>query len=206
MEDIIIFAIIAALVGYRLYNQLGNKRFNEVHKKQSTLKVVKGVSKNVVNETIETPKETGNETVENKEALQAILEKEPQFTVNYFLNGAKSAYEIILTAFKDEETETLKQLLSVEVFEQFSKAIQERTAKYHWILVSDPMVSIEKIEVDKQTASITTSFYSEEIHYLEDAKGNIISGDASLSEQKSNIWTFQKKLGKDSIWKLVSTE
>ena len=42
------------------------------------------------------------------------------------LEGAKSAYEMIVTAFAQGDRKTLKDLLSREVYEGFERAITER--------------------------------------------------------------------------------
>jgi predicted lipid-binding transport protein (Tim44 family) len=50
------------------------------------------------------------------QSLTALMRADPGFDPGHFLDGAKSAYEMIVTSFAAGDEETLKQLLGVEVF------------------------------------------------------------------------------------------
>src|SRR5439155_15604627 len=58
--------------------------------------------------------------------LDAIAAADPAFAIKPFAEGAKSAYEMIVTAFAEGNREVLRNLLSPEVFESFSAALAER--------------------------------------------------------------------------------
>ena len=58
--------------------------------------------------------------------LLDIVRADASFDPNHFLQGAKAAYEIIVTAFAEGNRKTLKDLLNPEVYEGFSSAIAER--------------------------------------------------------------------------------
>ena len=55
-----------------------------------------------------------------------------------FLNGAKIAYETIITDFSDNDNKltTSKQLLSKKIFDQFNQALQERNKRGHFAELS----------------------------------------------------------------------
>jgi len=61
--------------------------------------------------------------------LDAIAAADPDFDAQHFLAGARSAYEMIVSAFAEGDRRTLKNLLSREVYDGFDAAIGEREKK-----------------------------------------------------------------------------
>ena len=59
------------------------------------------------------------------EGLKAITAEDRSFNPDTFLKGARSAYEMIVTAFAEGDRKMLKQLLSREVLDGFVAAIVE---------------------------------------------------------------------------------
>ena len=57
--------------------------------------------------------------------LKAINEADPTFSPKSFMEGAKSAYEMIVTSFATGDRQTLKSLLEKDVYDGFEKAIIE---------------------------------------------------------------------------------
>ena len=66
----------------------------------------------------------GNAAIEA--ALLQLSRVDAAFDPKHFVNGAKQAYEMIVTAFAEGNRKVLKELLSKEVFEGFSSAISDR--------------------------------------------------------------------------------
>ena len=62
-----------------------------------------------------------------------------------FVEGAKAAYEMIVTAFAQGDRKTLKDLLSREVYEGFERAIAERDKRGE--KVETTFVSIDKADI-----------------------------------------------------------
>jgi predicted lipid-binding transport protein (Tim44 family) len=60
--------------------------------------------------------------------LKAVADADAGFSPKSFLEGAKMAYEMIVTAFAQGDRVTLKSLLEKDVFEDFQRAIAEREA------------------------------------------------------------------------------
>ena len=60
------------------------------------------------------------------EPLREIAKADPTFDTASFLNGAKIAYEAIVTAYAHGERDILRNLLSREVFESFNSVVAER--------------------------------------------------------------------------------
>jgi predicted lipid-binding transport protein (Tim44 family) len=142
--------------------------------------------------------------------LDQIVKVEPQFDAHEFLNGAKAAYEMIVTAFAEGHRSTLKDLLSPEVYEGFEAAITEREKRGE--SMESTFVSIDKTEiagaeVRSDVAHVTLRFVSKLITVTRDAKGAIIDGSPDAVVDVTDMWTFARPLGsRDPNWYLVATE
>lgn len=127
-----------------------------------------------------------------------------------FLGGAKSAYEMIVTAFAAGDRKTLKPLLAREVFDSFSAAIADRESRGE--TVESNFVSIEKAEITGaevvgRTAQLTVRFVSKLISATRDRDGNVIDGSATEIADLVDVWTFARETpSRDPNWRLVSTE
>lgn len=58
--------------------------------------------------------------------LEKIAQADRQFSTKIFVDGAKIAYEMVVTAFAQGDRQSLKNLLSRDVYEGFARAIDER--------------------------------------------------------------------------------
>ena len=58
--------------------------------------------------------------------LDAIAAADPNFSLDQFIAGAKTAYEMIVTAFATGDRELLARLLDKDVFDSFNSAIDAR--------------------------------------------------------------------------------
>ena len=143
-------------------------------------------------------------------ALTALIKAEPDFDPGEFLEGAKVAYEMIVSAFAVGDEKTLKQLLGDDVFEGFARAIDEREVRGE--TVQSTLVGIDKADIieseikDKQ-AYITVKFVSELISVTRDSDGEVVEGDPKKVREVTDIWTFCRDLtSRNPNWKLVATE
>ncbi|MXQ11840.1 Tim44/TimA family putative adaptor protein [Microvirga makkahensis] len=143
-------------------------------------------------------------------ALDSIARAEPGFDPSDFLEGAKSAYEMIVTAFAVGDRKTLKDLLSREVYEGFERAITEREQRGE--RVETTFVSIDKAEmagaeVHGRTAQVIVRFVSQLITVTRDASGTVVDGSPDQVAEVTDVWTFARQLGsRDPNWQLVATE
>jgi predicted lipid-binding transport protein (Tim44 family) len=144
------------------------------------------------------------------QALDGIARTEPNFDAAQFLEGAKSAYEMIVTAFAQGDRRTLKDLLSRDVYEGFERAITERERRGE--TVETTFVSIDKAdmagaELHGKTAQIVVRFLSKLITATRDASGQIVDGSPETVADVTDVWTFARALGsRDPNWQLVATE
>jgi predicted lipid-binding transport protein (Tim44 family) len=142
--------------------------------------------------------------------LDAIAKHEPGFDVRGFVEGAKMAYEMIVTAYAQGDRKTLKGLLSRDVYDGFERAIAERDRrgeKAETTFVSIDRAEIENVEVKGRVAQVTMRFLSKLITATRDAHGNVIDGNPEAVVDVTDVWTFARTLDtRDPNWQLVATE
>jgi predicted lipid-binding transport protein (Tim44 family) len=142
--------------------------------------------------------------------LDAIAAVEPGFDAKHFLAGARAAYEMVVTAFAEGDTRTLKNILSREVYEGFETAIREREARGE--KVETRFVSIDKAdiigaELRGRIAQITVRFVSQLVSVTRDRSGAVIEGAPDKVTDVTDVWTFARDVSsRDPNWKLVATE
>lgn len=142
--------------------------------------------------------------------LRRIAERDPSFDARAFIDGARSAYEMIVIAFAEGDRRTLKQLLSREVFDSFVSAISAREQRQH--KMNSTFVGIDSADfVDAQlsgdTAQVTVRFVSQIISAVHDKEGRIVEGDPNQVATVTDVWTFARDVtSRDPNWTLVATE
>lgn len=142
--------------------------------------------------------------------LKEVVGVDPEFNPNTFLEGAKLAYEMIVTAFADGDKKTLRNLLSREVYDGFAAAITEREGRGEQVRASFVGIDSARItaaEINRNDIHVTTRFVSQIISATYDADGKVIEGDPEQVAEVTDIWTFARdSRSRDPNWKLVATE
>ena len=144
------------------------------------------------------------------EQLRAVLRADQTFEPKEFLNGARMAYEMIVTAFADGDRKALKGLLSKDVFDGFNVAITEREKAGE--TMKSTFVGIEKAEIVQASVKdtevqITVRILSQLISATFDKDGKVVDGDAENVSDVNDLWTFARdSRSRDPNWKLIATE
>ncbi len=231
--DIILFALIAVFIGLRLRSVLGRRTGHEHPPERrdrlnGTRRDAEGkAADNIVamprrrSDEIDAPSPALPEDETHPplpadpraralaETLARIRREDKLFDERQFLDGARAAYEMILGAFAAGDRETLKPLLSPEVFENFSQAIEQREKAGQ--TQKTELVAIEKAEItdaviDGKDTEIEVRFESEMFTATLDAEGRTIAGDLKHPVKVVDHWRFRRRLGsRDPNWKLVAT-
>jgi predicted lipid-binding transport protein (Tim44 family) len=143
-------------------------------------------------------------------ALDEVARAEPGFNAQGFIEGAKAAYETIVTAFAQGDRKALKNLLSRDVYDGFERAIVERerrNEKAETTFVSIDRADIVAVEVRNRVAQVTVRFLSKLITATRDAQGAVVDGSPEAVVDVTDVWTFARTLGtRDPNWQLVATE
>ena len=184
--DILIFAAIAGFIIYRLRSVLGKRT---------------GFQKNISEPK---PRETKKQEdvqkipslMDNETKLEAVYKKVNNFNHREFLDGAKKAFEIIISSFNNGDKKTLKNLVSKDVYSAFEKAIDEKTNNPESQFYSLIVEGIADAKVENDTISISVNFISEQM--LNNDEGSIV--------KNKDTWTFEKPTNSSSpIWILTQT-
>lgn len=141
--------------------------------------------------------------------VAAIKSADASFDPKSFQQGARAAFEMILGAFAQGDTDALKPLLGDDVFRSFSTAIQERKAAKHTLATT--MIGIKSAEIvaaalQGRDAVVTVKFVSEQVNVTRDAAGAVVDGDPNRVETLTDVWTFSRNTrNRDPNWLLVQT-
>ena len=142
--------------------------------------------------------------------LLDIVRVDTSFDPTHFLQGAKAAYEIIVTAFAEGNRKTLKDLLSSEVYDGFSSAISDRESRGEQIdqsFVGIKSADLVEAELKGGIAQLTVKFVSELISATRDRGGEVTTGDPKRIREVTDIWTFAREaMSRNPNWKLVATQ
>jgi predicted lipid-binding transport protein (Tim44 family) len=142
--------------------------------------------------------------------LVDIVRADEAFEPDSFLNGARAAYELIVTAFAESNRKTLKNLLSREVYEGFAGAISDRESRAEQVdqsFVGIKSADIVEAELKSGIAQVTVKFVSELISATRDKAGEVIAGDPKRIKEVTDIWTFAREVAsRDPNWKLIATQ
>lgn len=184
--DIIVFAVIAIFIIYRLRSVLGKRTG---YQKNLTTNQYSEEKKAQIKKNIPQLKD-------NEQKLLKIYEVVEDFDHKSFLDGAKKAFEIIISAYNQGEKKTLKGLVSKDVFAAFEKAIDNKTNNPNSQFYSLVIDGVEDAKVENNVVKITLRFTSEQ--FTNDDENTVI--------KKQDLWTFEKKAdSKSPEWILTST-
>jgi predicted lipid-binding transport protein (Tim44 family) len=183
--DIILFAILAAVLATNLYKVLGKKTISE------------DIASNEKNINLEEDKNIFSNDVMDYSQKQ-IINLDKDFSFSVFLDGAKSAFNLIVNAYKNKKIQDVKDLLSSDVYDNFKKSIskindkEEEVETFQIVSLKAAIVDIEVIE---KLVKIKVEFSS--------LQETILKNDNNSMEVK-DIWVFERKMNsKNLMWKLI---
>ena len=131
------------------------------------------------------------------------------FETERFLAGARSAYEIIVTAFAKGDRAALKALLSDEVYHAFESAIAAREQAKESVaftFVGFKDTKIIEAAMKNRTAEVTVAFGAQFISATSNETGAVVEGDAKSVREVTDVWTFSRDVrARDPNWSLVAT-
>ena len=186
--DIILLAMIAGFIFLRLRGILGKKTGFEEDVNSSFPHEAPPV-KNVVDLNIDTFDENAKKD---------------------FVEGAKIAYETIITDFAKGKLKDIKSLLDKNVYQQFEEAIKDRNEKK--LSSETTFIGINSAEVkehqqNKNMLEVTVEFVSEIISCVKDKDNKVISGDPEKIKKVLDTWKFSKDTrSSNPNWLLIDTQ
>ena len=177
--DIILLGMIAGFIILRLRSILGRKTGHESK-----------VYPSFADKEFNIPKNEAKPAKQDLESLEGKDKKE-------FLRGAEIAYESILTSFANGDLIKLKNLLTPNIFSNFSDAIKSRNKegiKSEFTFIGVKESSVEKYEKIKDNLFATVKFVAEVISVKKDKNNKIIEGNPDKIKFVTDSWKFTKNI------------
>lgn len=209
---VILLAMVAAFLALRLYSVLGKRTGHEqpLPRAAEDRPVARAVPRTI--DVTPDVRESGPKTVETgaEGGLRSIVQADPSFDVAQFVDGAKSAYRMILEAFWKGDRETLAWLVEDNVRAEFEGAIDAREAAGETLenrLVSIERAAITEASLTGKVARITLRFDADIAAITRDKDGNVVAGSMTDAVETHDEWTFVRDLkASDPNWKLADTD
>ena len=194
--ELLIFAVLAAVVLYQLYAVLGRRvgrqpEDNPAAAARAPLQAPAGS-----NLPADSPVLGG---------LAAVKAKDPAFDIDNFLQGARGAFEMIVRAFAAKDRDALRPLLTTEVYSAFETVMAQREAEGRTETVEfmqPPRADLEDSRVEGDTARLKVRFLAE---FRSRSKGP--EGEAVDDKRTAEVWSFERALAsRDPNWTLARVE
>ncbi|MBR1649457.1 MAG: Tim44 domain-containing protein [Alphaproteobacteria bacterium] len=212
--DILILLVVVLIIFHKLFGLLGTKIDSTATpiSKESAAKIFDILAKESIKRA-NTPIDGGELNGEPKElsAVEKTLRRIPGFNQDSFLSSASKAFEMVVKAFAQGDSATLKTLVDKKLYENFHNIISQRSKE--GITSETDLIGFENTEIinavidDEQNAKISVRFVSEQANVLRNAQGEVIEGDENFIQTITDVWTFERNLRSPSPrWLLVSTK
>jgi predicted lipid-binding transport protein (Tim44 family) len=210
---IVILALVALFIGLRLYSVLGERTGHEqqpILKPADPARAAPQVTQPAV--TPPAPADSGDMAFVPTAGpgVRAILAADPSFDVARFLEGAKSAYRMILEAFWKGDLDTLRSHVDPHVYEAFATAVEQR--KKNGLTLDNRLVTIDQSVISEATlergvAVITVRFEADIAAVTRNSEGQVVAGSLSDAVQTRDLWTFRRDTAaNDPNWTLIETD
>ena len=186
--DILIFAIIAIFLVFRLKNILGTKS------ELDETKVKKDNDTNNFSNVISIDKKQTKDEYD-KEVIK-IQQIDKSFNKQEFLSGSEVFFKMVLDSFVLGNLDKVKDFIKPSILKNFNLVINERKKEKETLIID--IKSINKIElisatVSKANIKINVLFETFQIKALKDKTENIIDGDINEEILVKDIWVFERK-------------
>lgn len=211
MNEIILYAVLALIVGAMLFSVLGKNVGDDSETRPDEKPPLESFTAfapipnrqdtKVEERTFEGPAAEG---------LKAIHSADASFSPEEFIDGAKAAYGMILEAYADGDKDTLKGLLNPEVKQAYYDAIDARIEQ-DLTQTTDlaRLISAEIVTASRagKTGRIGVMYVAELATALVDKNGEVVSGDLDVLSRVKEVWSYERTLSsKNPNWVLCSVE
>ncbi|MEO0463057.1 MAG: Tim44/TimA family putative adaptor protein [Pseudomonadota bacterium] len=222
ITEIVILAMIAAFLGFRLYAVLGRRAEHEEESvpqrfdngdAQSPL--APGQPQGVSNQASSSAGNVRTVQLEGvmpavERGVREIAQADSRFDISSFVEGAKGAYEMVLEAFWNGDKDTLRELCDADVYEGFSDAIDAREEAGETLentLIRIEETRIHSASLDGKLARIAVLFVADIAAVTRDKEGNVVAGSLDDAIESRDVWTFMRNVSaSDPNWLLDETD
>lgn len=215
----IVFLLILTVILFKiLFNTFGFTTTQDINKRDEAIKKFIGSistsnkqekeSNTVKEEDIIFFKDIYKNYTEKKEETKTQENNTNLFDEQKFLKLSEKAVVAILNSFSTNKLSELKELLTPKMFDVFEKNILENQKQDMFcktVIVSINEKTILEKVVSDCFSSIKLSLKMQQINYVENSKGEVLSGSKDKVNNIGEIWTFIKT-SNDKYWLLDSIE
>jgi predicted lipid-binding transport protein (Tim44 family) len=214
LVSIIILALVALFIGLRLYSVLGERTGHEQQLSLKPADAERGPAQRTAaaapgQAQPAEPLDTAYLPTAGP-GVRALLAADPSFDVARFLEGAQSAYRMILEAFWKGDIGEVRSFLDPDIAAAFDAAIAERTSAGQSLdnrLIAIEQALIAEANLLGKVATVTVRFEADIAAVTRDSEGNVIAGSLSDAVQTRDRWTFRRDLASsDPNWLLIETD
>jgi predicted lipid-binding transport protein (Tim44 family) len=213
--DILIYAVIAAVLVIWLRNVLGTRNSDEQQRPNPYLDVSAKVE-NIVgidglpfaqaeNAALKKMDLSAEVTAQIETMTRSMRDFDPVKLVE----NAKDAFVMVVEAFAKGEKEILEMLLAPSVCKSFTQVIDERSKKGEAVSTEIHAVrKAELIDVSEKDgfAYVSIRFTADETCVIRDKDDKIIAGDPDRITEMVDVWVFGRKIkSKDPTWLVFET-
>lgn len=196
---IVIFALLAAVVLFNLYAVLGRRTG-----RQPTDNPQPAVAGAPTDRALPEADQPTQEVA--FEGLAAIKARDAAFDAEKFIEGARTAYQMIVKAFASGDRKTLDGLLAPPVMQRFEAAMATRESDGRSESIEfphPPRTDLESSELDGDIARIKVRFLGEFESRTKGPDGQ----ETSEERRTAETWTFERNLSnRDPNWTLVRVD
>jgi len=215
--SIVLLAMIAAFLGMRLYSVLGKRTGHEQEpvlprRDERAAPAPVRLEEGETPPTASSAADTSGLVYEPaaEAGLRQLLATDRSFDAGRFMEGAESAYRMILEAFWTGDRDTLRDLCDDDSYEAFADAITAREARGEKLdnrLVRIDSAKITEVELSRGEARVTVHYHADISAVTRDSDGRMIAGSMSDAAPTDDRWTFRRAIGSsDPNWLLDEAE
>ena len=208
---LLVLAGISAFVIYRLISVMGTRTGHEQRPDLDAMQRAAGDGDRAADDARDAERGPEAQAAPKPVSSNArtLREADPAFDETAFLDGARSAYEMIVEAFAAGDIRSIRPYLSESVYDAFKSAVSARDAAGH---ASDvKFVGIENAAIAESSAdsdfmNAVVAFTSNQVRVTRDQEGTVVDGDPNRIDLVKDRWTFsRKRASRDPNWVLVAT-
>jgi predicted lipid-binding transport protein (Tim44 family) len=226
--DILIFAAVAAFLIYRLNSVLGTRNGSERQRPNPFTAAEQAQRQKKGEDTPAIPTAAlppapalnlsslgdiidaqANSDGRIEHGINDIRSADPFFDVASFVEGARYAFEIVVTAYARGDLAAIQPLVSPKLYGDFAAGVKARDAAGHRTELTIHRIKNARItdaHLGGTMAYVTVDFEVDETSVTRDSSGQTVDGNADSILTIRDVWTFTRDTRTtDPNWILIET-
>ncbi|MDR3507769.1 MAG: TIM44-related membrane protein TimA [Caulobacteraceae bacterium] len=194
--ELLILAALAAVVLYQLYAVLGRRVGRQPEE---------GIARSILRRASDSPVTPPIDVTPVPPLVAALRERDPTFDLESFLTAARTVYETIVRAFATGDRDTLKRLVSPEVFDRFAEAMSAREAEGR----TETVEFLHPARADLDNAEIDGAVARARVRFLAELRSRTKGpeGEGVDDRRTAELWTFERPApSREPNWILVRVD